>query len=165
VSRLVRRGEANLGVRYFADHDDRELVCEPLGVERMCVVGSPNEAASEKRPRWIGFPARTTKEDLGLLLRRQLTAAGAGVVSVMTVDSLSAQKRLVEAGIGIALLPESSVREELTRGTLVILAMPRIATSIDVQLVYRRDGHLSPAARNLISLLKRAFAGRSGRRR
>jgi DNA-binding transcriptional LysR family regulator len=160
VSRLVRRGDANLGVRYLADDEDRELVCEPLGVERMCVVASANEAPLDQPPRWIGFPARTTKEDLGLLLRRQLLAAGAGAVSVMAVDSLSAQKRLVEAGIGIALLPESSVRDELARGTIVIVEMPRVATTIEVQLVHRRDGYLSPAARNLMTVLKRAWKRR-----
>jgi len=162
VSTLVRRGEAQLGVRYLADRDDRELACEPLGVERMCVVASP-EAGADRAIRWIGFPDRTTRADLGRLLRQQLMAAGIGAATIMSVDSLSAQKRLVEAGIGVALLPESSVRDELTRGTLVVLDMPRMTTTFEVQLVYRRDGYLSPAARNLITLLQRAFAGRAGR--
>ena len=89
VSRLVKRGEASLGVRYFDDDDS-----------------------------------------------------------------------LVEVGLGVALLPESSVREELARGTLVKLDLPRMATEIEVHLVRRRDGYLSPAARTVITLLERAFAPR-----
>jgi DNA-binding transcriptional LysR family regulator len=77
---------------------------------------------------------------------------------VMTVDSLSAQKRLVEVGLGVALLPESSVRDELTRGTLVRLDMPRVSTSIDIHLVHRREGYLNPAAQDVIALLRGAFA-------
>jgi DNA-binding transcriptional LysR family regulator len=157
VSRLVKRGDVSLGVRYF-DDDDPELACERLGVERLCVVAAPGHAPT----RWIGFPGtRTFKEDLGRLLNQQLTAAGASQADVMPVDSLSAQKRLVEVGLGVALLPESSVREELSRGTLVELDLPRMATTIEVHLVYRRDGYLSPAARNLMTLLKRTFARKS----
>jgi DNA-binding transcriptional LysR family regulator len=157
VSRLVRRGEANLGVRYFAD-DDRELASEQLGVERMCVVGAAGERRSDTAARWIGFPStRTSKDDFGRLLHQQLIAAGMSPAGVMAVDSLSAQKRLVEVGLGIALLPESSVRDEIARGTLVRLDMPRMATTLAIHLVQRRDAFLSPAGRNLASLLKRAF--------
>lgn len=78
------------------------------------------------------------------------------------MDSLSAQKRLVEVGLGVALLPESSVRDELTRGTLVRLDMPRVNTSIDIHLVHRREGYLNPAAQDVIELLRRAFASEPG---
>lgn len=158
VSRLVRRGEANLGVRYF-DDEDAELICLHLGSERMCVVAAPGHGPARKRERWIGFPTtRTAKDDLGRLLAQQLTAAGLRSPEVMAVDSLSAQKRLVEVGLGVALLPESCVRDELTRGTLVRLDMPRVSTNIDIHLVHRREGYLNPAAHAVIALLRNAFA-------
>jgi DNA-binding transcriptional LysR family regulator len=159
VSRLVRQGRAHLGVRYFED-DDPELVCTRLGVERMLVVASPQHRSALAAPRWIGFPLRTAKEDLGRLLHQQLTAAGMSSTEVMVVDSISAQKRLVEVGLGIALLPETSVRDELERGVLVSLDLERVTTAIEIHLVHRRAGYLSPAARNLITLLKRTFAQR-----
>jgi len=76
----------------------------------------------------------------------------------MEVDSLSAQKRLVEAGFGVALLPKSSVTEELSAGTLKVLRMPRLSTTIPVTIVHRRRGYLSPAARALLALLTDAWA-------
>jgi DNA-binding transcriptional LysR family regulator len=167
VSRLVRRGEAAIGVRYFED-DDRALVSETIGAERMCVVAparhafaasTPRKADQMRRQRWIGFPrTRTSKEDFGRLLQRQLTAAGLDQSEVMAVDSLSAQKRLVEAGLGIALLPESSVREEVQKGTLAIVRAPRIATTVPIAMHFRRDGYLSPASRELLALLRRVFS-------
>lgn len=164
VSRLVRRGDVNLGVRYF-DDEDAELACERLGSERMCVVAAPDHGPVRERERWIGFPTtRTAKDDLGRLLAQQLTAAGLRSLELMAVDSLSAQKRLVEVGLGVALLPESSVRDELARGTLLLLDMPRVSTSIDIHLVHRRAGYLSPAARDVIALLRRAFASNAAQK-
>jgi DNA-binding transcriptional LysR family regulator len=162
VSRLVRRGEANLGVRYLAD-DDPELVSERIGVERMCVVESAHHPPTTPR-RWIGFPPRSAKDDFGRLLRRQLAAIGTSYAGVMTVDSLSAQKRLVEAGVGSALVPESSVREEVGRGSLVVADAPRIATAIPIVLIFRRESYLSPAARELSAALKDVFANQRSAR-
>jgi DNA-binding transcriptional LysR family regulator len=164
VSRLVRRGEANLGVRYFAD-EDPALVSEPIGVERMCVVSAKRAQRKREvieRPaaaqQWIGFPpGRSAKEDFGRLLRQQLAAAGVSQAAVMSVDSVSAQKRLAEAGLGLALLPESSVREELERGSLRLVDMPRVATVIPISLVWRRSGYMSPAAREVVATLKGTF--------
>ncbi|HET8934320.1 MAG TPA: hypothetical protein VFN67_12810 [Polyangiales bacterium] len=67
-------------------------------------VSAPGQAPPT---RWIGFPGtRTSKEDLGRLLNQQLTAAGASLAEVMPGHRLSAQKRLVEIGLRVALLPE-----------------------------------------------------------
>lgn len=165
ISRLVRRGDASLGVRYF-DDQDAELAYVRLGTEHMCVVAAADHGPVRERERWIGFPTtRTAKDDLGRLLSQQLTAAGVKSPELMAVDSLSAQKRLVEVGLGIALLPESSVRDELARGTLVRVDMPRVSTTIDIHLVHRRESYLSPAAHDIIALLRRTFADKPTRRR
>ncbi len=58
------------------------------------------------------------------MLQRQLAAAGLAGAEIMTVDSLSAHKRLAEAGFGLSLLPHSSIDEELELGTLKLLKVP-----------------------------------------
>ena len=45
--------------------------------------------------------------------------------SIVPIDSLTAQKRMVEAGFGRAVLPETSLAEELRTGTLSAIAAPR----------------------------------------
>ena len=66
----------------------------------------------------------------------------AGVVPrhAMTLDSMEATKKMVEEGLGIAILPRVSVERELKLGQLVeveITGVPRIRRQI--ALVYRRN--------------------------
>jgi hypothetical protein len=60
---------------------------------------------------------------------------------------------MVEAGFGLALLPASSVDEELRTGTLTVLRAPALRTTIPVVLIHRRRAFHSGATRALIAAL------------
>lgn len=66
---------------------------------------------------------------------------------------------MVEAGFGIALLPESGVQEELAAGSLTVLEVAGLDVSVPVVLDTRRDGYLSAAARALCEELRRQRPG------
>jgi DNA-binding transcriptional LysR family regulator len=72
---------------------------------------------------------------------------------MIPIDSLTAQKRMVEAGFGLALLPESSVDEEVRTGTLRIVNVAAMRVTIAVVLVHRRRAYLSGGARALRAVL------------
>lgn len=162
VSRLVRSGEVSLGLRYFPDADPR-LVSTPLGSEALCVVVPASHRIRATRvrdlralagERWLGFPPdRSQPESFGQLLERQLLAAGLADASITPVDSLTAQKRLVEAGLGISLMPRSSVREELRLGSLRAIAVERLDAALPVVVVRRRDGSASRLATAFLAIL------------
>ena len=162
VSQLVRQGDATLGVRYFADAS-ADVTTRPLGAERMVVIAAAEHPLLAKTSAsleqlaaetWLGFPtSKAYKEAFGRLLRMRLDRAGLERVEIMEVDSTQAQKRLVEAGFGLALLPHSAVAPELTSGTLKIVRAPRIATRIPLTLIMRKHAFLSPAARALSELV------------
>jgi len=98
-----------------------------------------------------------TSRRVSALVRRGGCTLGLRYLSdarIMEVDSLSAQKRLVEAGLGVALLPRSSVHQELEAGSLSIIPAPGIATTLPIVLIHRRSGYLSPAAHTLIEILE-----------
>src|SRR5262249_48815395 len=90
------------------------------------------------------------------LVVRQLASAGLDDVPVMTIDSFTAQKRLIEAGIGIALLPESSIHEELRLGTLGNIDVLQLQTSVTIHVVFRKNGYLPGASRMLLTLISNA---------
>ena len=168
VSDLVRRGEATLGLRYFSD-ERADLVSTIVTRERMLVVCSRGHRLAGRRARrrdlqderWIGFPAARGREFFGQILARQLIAANLDIHPILRIDSLTAQKRLVEAGFGIGLVPESSIRDEIRLGVLATISGTPVETSVPVALIYRRRGYLNAAAKALISILLEPIRGGS----
>jgi len=162
VSELVRRGEATLGLRYDADpHPD--LVSTRVHDEPMVAVcGARHPLARVRRvriealagERWITFPSRAAgpREPYSYALDQAL-AGWRVTAEIVPIDSLTAQKRMVEAGFGLALLPESSVDEELRVRTLRALRIPNLRATLPVELIHRRRAYLSGAARALIAML------------
>lgn len=162
VSDLVRRGEATLGLRYLADSGSG-LVSQTVTRENLVVVASAAHPLAKRRTlranelagqKWVAFRTGTPRESFIRFLNRTLAAAGLDEPEVVAIDSLTAQKRLVEANFGIALLAESGVADELRRGTLRKLKVPAaLRTSIPVTVIHRRGAYLSPAARAFLSVL------------
>ncbi len=60
---------------------------------------------------------------------------------------------MVEAGFGLALLPASSIDEELHSGTLRTLRVNAVQATIPVVLIHRRQAFKSGATKALIAML------------
>jgi DNA-binding transcriptional LysR family regulator len=163
VSDLVRQGEALLGLRYFTDsHTEicsRLVMQEPLRIvsaaRSRLVPETPTEPSVLEGVPWIGFPtnAGSSGEPFTHLLTQQLVRHGLDSASMIAVDSLTAQKRLIEADFGIGLLPASSIEEELRLGTLRVLPLAALQTSVPVMLIHRCQAYLSRAALRLREML------------
>ena len=140
------------------------LFAEPLQV--VCAPDHPRagrriaKLADLSGQRWIAFPVVPG--------RREITAShvfalfqthGLGEIDWTPVDSLTAQKRLVEAGLGIALLSESNAAEELRYGTIATIGVRDLKASHDVVTVTRRGGFLSAAARRLLEIVRGEYRG------
>ena len=163
VSVLVRRGDATLGLRYGGDpHPD--MVTVSVYDEVMMVVCSPRHRLAERRSvapsalgteRWVAFPPRNDAfyEPYPWSLQNRLAAWALHPAQIVPIDSLTAQKRMVEAGFGLALLPESSVDEEIRAGTLCALRAPALRVTIPVALIHRRRAFQSGATRALAAML------------
>ena len=161
VSDMVRRGEVSLGLRYFADPSP-ELVSRQVSEERIVLVCSAQHQWGGKRLReperlradqWFSLPMTRHRDSFAHLVARQLASVGLDDVPVMAIDSMTAQKRLIEAGIGIALLPESSIQEELRLGTLRTIDVPHLQTTVPIHVLHRKKGYLTGGSRTLLSLI------------
>ena len=104
---------------------------------------------------WVSFPlgAGSSGEPFARLLEQQLLRYELHTAERIIIDSLTAQKRLIEADFGVGLLPASSIEEELRLGTVRVLAIPALQTSVPVMVIHRRQAYLSRATRLLLMML------------
>jgi DNA-binding transcriptional LysR family regulator len=164
IGELVQRGDADLGLRYLVDRNPA-LISIPAGEERLLVVGSSDHPLARRRglepkslrgERWIAFPSRRSRESFARFLERRLSASGLELQEIIPVDSLTAQKSLVAAGFGLALIAESGIQEEVRSGKLKVIDVPALKDTIQITLVRRRNGYLSAAAQNLMETITTA---------
>lgn len=171
VSALVRRGDVMLGLRYGGDPDP-DIASTTIHHEPMLpVCGARHRLAGARRiaprmlsgERWLTFPPRAgaASDPYATALARGLAALGIDAAEILPIDSLTAQKRMVEAGFGLAVLPASAVDEELRSGALRPLRIPALRAGIPVALIHRRRAFLTGATRALIAALT-AWPGRRG---
>jgi len=163
VSALVLCGDATLGLRYDKDPNP-QLVSTWIHEEPMFAVCSSRHRLARARrvspkdlagERWLTFPtqAGAAREPYASALERLLATTHRGAHEIVPIDSLTAQKRMVEAGFGLALLPESSVVEELRAGTLCRLKITGFDVRLPVVLIHRRHAFQSGATKKLMAML------------
>ena len=163
VSQLVRSGAVQLGLRYFADPspalETRHVADDPLvvvraGDSRLVPPGASSAAELAGIP-WVGFPigAGSSGEPFARALDRLLGAMRLADAERIAIDSLTAQKRLIEADFGVGLMQESAITEELRLGTLAIIEGIEIEEAAPVHLVRRAGGYTSAVMQRLMEAL------------
>jgi DNA-binding transcriptional LysR family regulator len=175
ISGLIRRGEATIGLRFDRDGSP-DLDCEWLFAEPLQVVCAPDHPRAGRRvarladlrgERWIAFPEVPERREIAAShILALFQTRGLGDVVWTPVDSLTAQKRLIEAGFGIALLSLINAAEELRSSALSTIGVGDLDASHDVVTVTRRGGFLSAASRRLLEIIRADFSKvRSSRRK
>lgn len=164
VSAKVRSGEATLGLRYFEDRSP-EIDCRVVRQERLVVACALRHPLAGKRvkslarlagERWLSFPVHERRsEAFAATVFAQFLTRGIADIDWTAIDSLTAQKRLVEAGFGIALLQASAIGEELSGRRLAIIRVDDMKAKIPVALVRRRGSFLGEGSRALLAELQR----------
>ncbi|QBD76253.1 LysR family transcriptional regulator [Ktedonosporobacter rubrisoli] len=163
VSTLVLQGDAHLGLRYFIDPrpeiHSQTVTHEPLLVacaaHSHLVKNTPTEPEGVSGVPWVSFPlgSGSPGEPFARILERLLLRWGLEEAERIIIDSLTAQKRLIEADFGIGLVPASSIEEELRLGTLRVLPIEALQTEAPVMVIHRRQAYLSRAVRLLLVML------------
>jgi DNA-binding transcriptional LysR family regulator len=167
VSDLIRRGEATIGLRYDMDRL-RDLACERLATEQLqvvCALDHPRAGKGVARladlggERWIAFPEIPGRREISAShIFSLLQTHGLGEIAWTPVDSLTAQKRLVEAGLGVALLSQSNAADELRFGSIATIRVGNLTASQEIVAVTRRGGFLSAASQRLLEIIREGYA-------
>lgn len=155
---MVLREEVQLGLGRAIRHPDIESVM--LYEDEIVLVTVANSPLAERErvslldiegERLILFDTASSYYEL---TRALFSAAGIAVNRTIELDNIEAAKRMVERGLGVALLPMTSVSRDVAEGRLAMLAIdgsPAIRRPI---VAFRRKD--VPELRNVAAFLATA---------
>lgn len=141
------------------------LVGETLVREPLLVVARPDHPlarAQRVTPADLaGENALLTEVGCSYRLRfeRSLAAAGVHLGTALEFSSVEAIKQCVMAGMGVAVLPEITVRSEIAQGRLAALAWSEPGYTIATQLIYHKEKWISPALAAFLDTAREALGG------
>jgi DNA-binding transcriptional LysR family regulator len=164
VLELVLREQVDVGLVRALAH--RDIVSTPLYEDRLVLVVDPSHPfASSGRIRvdeiaaqqLILFDRTSSYHELTSAFFR---TAGVSPAGVMELDNIDAAKKMVEQGFGVALLPQTSVAEELAAGALAEVSIQG-AQAVRRQIVAIRRRDAGPATGAVAALLDTFAAQRA----
>lgn len=147
---------------------DRRFNHESLLVEKVSLVCGRNHPffgrteVSPEELRDINFVALTPENPTGKLVRDHLARLGVTGDPVVSTDNVETVKRMVEVGLGVALLPNMVTSEDIAcamrlAGKLARIEVPPTLTR-DIVLCTWKQLELSPATAAFIALLRERCA-------
>ncbi|MFG2789630.1 LysR family transcriptional regulator [Streptomyces sp. NPDC048419] len=148
----LRSGRLDLALLLEEEADFPDVTTEPIAREPLALVCAPRHPLAERThaAHW----AELVAEDFFLLeqgcsysdeLERRLLAVPGARPRLTRFGSVDAARSCVSAGLGLALLPLTSVQEHLRQGQLVRVNGPGFA-DVPVRLARHRRRWTAPAA-------------------
>jgi DNA-binding transcriptional LysR family regulator len=162
VVQMVLADEVQLALARTVAHPDVEAV--PVYEDDVVLVTAPQHS--------LAATGRAEIEDLArepliifsrgsgyyALVQAALRQAGVVARTAMEMDSMEATKKMVEKGLGIAMLPRVSAERELEQGMLVEIKVNGMTMpKREISAIYRRNRRLSRAALAFLALLRERY--------
>lgn len=139
---------------------DRRLAILPFYRERLILVMHPRHplAAKKKVPitalQLQPFIHFEKDQSTRKLIDKILKDYGVTIKPIMELDSIETMKRGIEANVGLSVLPEIAVSQELKSGTLVARPFAEEEFHRAVGAIFRKGKVFSEPARRFLELLK-----------
>ncbi|MBM7702515.1 LysR family transcriptional regulator [Metabacillus iocasae] len=136
-----------------------ELMTIAVREEKLVMVASPSHRLLQKEfieLRDLETETLILTEEgcsYRVLLEQLLTEEHVHVKSIISFSSLEAIKQCVADDLGVAVLPEISVKEDIRSGKLIQLPFQGKDMKLHTQIVYQKKKWLTPPLKQLISLL------------
>ncbi len=149
----------DLGLVAYPAHA-RNLEIVPLRKDPLVLICHPNHPFAKRKglklnalngQRFVGFQRDIpTRKALDRLFKEHRVT----VDYVMEFDNVETVKRAVEIDYGLAIVPETTIRQEVAHQTLVALRFEEGDFPRPLALIHTRSKVLSPAMKRFIALLK-----------
>ncbi len=148
----------DLGLVAYPERDSR-LEIVPLRKDALVFVCNPHHPLAKARSiklkalegqKFISFDKDTpTQKALDKIFKEQ----GVSIERVMEFDNIETIKRAIEIDSGVAILPEETVKQEVSKQTLAAVKLEG-GYSRQLGVIYKKNKVLSPAMKKFIALLK-----------
>ncbi len=165
VLNMLLADEVQVGLLRTLSHQDTESI--PLYDDEIVLVAHPDHAFAASGKATI---AEVASEPIVLfdrgssyygLIHDLFRKANVIPNVAMELDSLEATKRMVEEGLGVALVPEVTIRRELDTGALVQVGLSDVEPiRRRIALQYRRNRKRSRAVQAFIDTLAEIYSAR-----
>ncbi len=156
----LRKGLTDLAFLLTESFQTSDLMAETLGFESVVLVAGPHHPLTTK----VAVPTRELAGETILLSKvdcsyrksfeRLLHEEGLGKLTRLEFHSVEVIKRSVMAGVGLTVLPEIAVAEEVATKRLVILPWSEGHLDVALLMIWYRDRWLSPTLRAFMEVTK-----------
>jgi DNA-binding transcriptional LysR family regulator len=149
----------DIGLVAYAVKESR-LEVIPLWKDKLVLVCSPRHPLAQRTSvplaalrgeKFISFePDIPTRRAIDKAFR----SAGAEVQHVMEVDNIETVKRAVEIELGVSIIPQSTVTQEVRNGILAQVDVSEADLCRPVSAIIKKSKVLSPAMKQFVSILR-----------
>lgn len=160
----ILANEIDLGLVTYETRDPR-LVAQVFMTDKLIVIVPPDHKWAKKQqvePEALAgetFIVAARGAGTRTVVEERLKAQGIVLQNILEFGNLEGVKHAVEAGLGISIQARSVVERELASGTLRGLKLSGMETAIQFLYVYRKNAHLTRAAKALVALLGESGPG------
>ncbi len=159
IPKQITAREVELGVISFTPNDSSIKAIPVMDDELVFVVSPSHEFASQQEVsvKDLGDQTFVAHNAPSPYRRRVIEAFEKHKTKLniaVELPSLEAIKRMVERGVGVALVPRLSANAEIATGRLKALSVKGLKLERKLNIIYRRNSELSHAAKEFLALAK-----------
>lgn len=159
----LRSGIIDLAFLLADSIQEHDLIAEVLGIEKLFLVTGPGHAlaalSSLQLKDLAGHAVLLPTQDCSykMLFEQMLTEEKVTPGSILSFNSVEAIKQCVGQGIGVTLIPEMAVNQELAAGDLVRLPWDEKALETAILMIRHKNKWISPALQRFMGFVKESF--------
>lgn len=159
IPKEVMAREVELGIISFKPNDD-SVKSIPVGTDELALIVAPNHTLANKSSvsvKELGvetFIAHNAPSPYRQKVIETFEKHNTRLNISVELPSLEAIKKLVEKGVGVALVPKLTAQTEIANGQLKALSVPEMKLERKLNIIYRRNSVLSHAAKVFLKLVK-----------
>lgn len=138
----------------------RDLKSEVLGIQKLVIVGAAGHALADKSAMALsdlaGEAVILPKHDCSyrMIFEQILTEERIKTASLIEMNSVEAIKQSVIKGIGVAILPEISIKKEIEQKELAVLPWTEEMLETAVIMIWHKDKWISPTLQAFMNLAR-----------